>query len=443
MNVAVIGAGPAGLFVGAALARRGHRVTAVDRDIGPGGGGEWARRGVMQFHHAHTFRPQVADALLAEMPLAYKCWLDAGAEPVTATFDGRDRMIGVRSRRVTFERALRSAAVQVDGLQIRRGHVDGILTRNGRAAGVQVDGVAFDADLVIDCSGRAGRAARGLGGRRTVGGNCGIAYVDRQYRLRPGALPGPMSNPIGYMAGYDGYMVLVFPHEYRLFSTVIIRSTANRDLIALRHAAAFDAVARAIPALAEWTDPAIAEPVTSVLPGGALMNVYRGQSDEDGQLILPGLIFLGDAVCTTTPNFGRGLTTTMMQCTELLALLDAGPWHLDDVGEQFDRWCDAAMLPWVQDHMTIDDAQADRWNGHAVDLSKALPSDLIVEAAAVDATIGARIGPYLSMQQGPDSLAALESRAHAVFAGGWSPAPPPGPTAAQLSEIVTIALASP
>jgi hypothetical protein len=101
------------------------------------------------------------------------------------------------------------------------------------------------------------------------------------------------------------------------------------------------------------------------------------------------------------------------------------------------------MLPWVQDHMTIDDAQADRWNGHAVDLSRALPSDLIVEAAAVDATIGARIGPYLSMQQGPDSLAALESRAHAVFAGGWSPAPPPGPTAAQLSEIVTIALASP
>jgi len=31
MRVAIIGAGPAGLFLGSALARRGHQVTAVDR----------------------------------------------------------------------------------------------------------------------------------------------------------------------------------------------------------------------------------------------------------------------------------------------------------------------------------------------------------------------------------------------------------------------------
>ena len=35
MQIAIIGAGPAGLFLGSALARRGHRVTAVDRDPGP------------------------------------------------------------------------------------------------------------------------------------------------------------------------------------------------------------------------------------------------------------------------------------------------------------------------------------------------------------------------------------------------------------------------
>ena len=35
MRVAIIGAGPAGLFLGSALAGRGHDVVAVDRDTGP------------------------------------------------------------------------------------------------------------------------------------------------------------------------------------------------------------------------------------------------------------------------------------------------------------------------------------------------------------------------------------------------------------------------
>jgi len=35
LRVAVIGAGPAGLFVGAGLARRGHEVIALERDPGP------------------------------------------------------------------------------------------------------------------------------------------------------------------------------------------------------------------------------------------------------------------------------------------------------------------------------------------------------------------------------------------------------------------------
>ena len=72
MHIAIIGSGPTGLFLGAALARRGHRVTAVDRDPGPEADGTWPRRGVMQFHHAHAFRGQVLSALQAELPEAYE-----------------------------------------------------------------------------------------------------------------------------------------------------------------------------------------------------------------------------------------------------------------------------------------------------------------------------------------------------------------------------------
>ena len=79
MRVAIIGAGPAGLYVGAGLARRGHEVIAVERDPGPAADGSWPRRGVMQFHHAHAFRHQVVQALQHELPEALQRWLAAGA----------------------------------------------------------------------------------------------------------------------------------------------------------------------------------------------------------------------------------------------------------------------------------------------------------------------------------------------------------------------------
>ncbi len=74
MQVAIIGAGPTGLVTGIGLARRGHTVTVVDRDAGPVGDGSWPRRGVMQFHHAHAFRPQVGRALAQEWPSALTAW---------------------------------------------------------------------------------------------------------------------------------------------------------------------------------------------------------------------------------------------------------------------------------------------------------------------------------------------------------------------------------
>ena len=83
MRAVIVGAGPTGLYTGMALARRGHEVMIIDRDPGPCGDRWWDRKGVMQFHHPHFFRPQVADALLAEMPEVWHGLLAAGAVPAT------------------------------------------------------------------------------------------------------------------------------------------------------------------------------------------------------------------------------------------------------------------------------------------------------------------------------------------------------------------------
>lgn len=436
MHVAIIGAGPTGLVLGAALARRGHHVTAVDRDAGPGPHGRWDRRGVMQFHHAHGFRPQVGEALRAEVPGAYEAWLAAGAEPIAFDLpDGQRVAGGVRSRRETFERALRAAVVGTPGLELRRGHVDAVTVEDGVATGLVVDGEPEAADLVLDASGRAGRVTRPLRAVPELTGRTGVAYVDRQYRLRPGADPGPMTNPLAWQADLDGYQVIVFRHEQGVFSVLVVRPVDAPDLALLRHEAAFDAACAAIPGLDAWTDPERAEPVTPVLPGGALVNHFRRQSG------VRRLVHVGDAVATTTPMFGRGITTSLLQVRELLRLLDDGCGPDDGLGAAFDGWCEREMRPWVADHVGMDDAMLDRWAGRDLDLDARLPSDRILAAAEVDPAIGAAAGPYLAMLAGPDSLAAVEPLARRVYASGWRPAPAPGPTRAELGLVVRKALA--
>jgi hypothetical protein len=249
-----------------------------------------------------------------------------------------------------------------------------------------------------------------------------------------------LTNPLSWQADLDGWQVLVFPHERGHFSVVLIRPTADAALKDLRHRAAFDAACRAVPGLAAWTDPERAEPVTDVLPGGPLRNAYRGQRARDGRPYLPGLVSVGDSVATTTPIFGRGVTTTFVQILRLLGLLDEG--HAESVAEPFDAWCDENMRPWVADHVAMDTDTVRRWDGGDVDLSRRLPSDLVLAAGAADPAILRGTGGYLSMLELPSSLAPLEPLARAVYRTGWRPPAAAGPSRAELREIVAGALAA-
>ena len=217
---------------------------------------------------------------------------------------------------------------------------------------------------------------------------------------------------------------------------LLVRPTADPVLSQLRHEAAFTAACLAIPGLADWVDPDRARPITAVLPGGPLLNAYRGQTGHDGRLALPGLVFVGDAVATTTPTFGRGIATTMLQAQQLLQLIDEHGTDADTVGESFDAWCAGQIKPWVDDHVQMDESTRRRWAGEDVDISQPLPSDLILAAAAADPSIRPVIGGYLGMTELPDCLRVAEPRARALYASGWRPRLATGPSRNELAEIV-------
>lgn len=430
----IVGAGPTGLYLGIALARRGQQVSVVDRDRGPDGSAWWERKGVMQFHHPHAFRLQVLAALQAEMPDVVDGLMAAGAVPIPLP-DQPGRLLGIRCRRQTFERVLRAAAESQPGLTLTIGHADAVISRNGHAAGVTVDGHELAADLVIDASGRSGRLTRALR-PAAEGGDCGVAYVSRQYELLPGAELGPMNAPIGMLLSYPGYMIIAFPHDNGTFSTLIARASTDRRLVGLRSQAAFEAATRAIPALAAWTEPDRARPITPMLPGGRLYNGYRGQLDSAGRIVLDGLIFVGDAVCTTNPTAGRGVATSLTQAQHLLGLLDEHGRDFASCTLAFDRWCEQNIKPWFADHVYWDEQLQRRWAGEDVDLSRPLPSDLILAAAEVDPSMNSVVRPFQAMLVPPSALAAVEPRAREIYAAGWRPPIPAGPSRDDLADIV-------
>ena len=429
MRVAIIGSGPTGLMLGAALARRGHDVVSVDRDPGPAPDGTWHRRGVMQFEHAHGFRDQVRGHLERAWPEAYAQWLALGAEPLFMEVPGGSVPLGNRSQRSTFERALRLAAHEVDGLALCNGHVDALLEDQGEVRGVVVDGEPLPADLVVDASGRSGR----LVADPAVEGDCGIAYVDRTYQLLPGAEPGPMAMPIGWFGNFVGYQCLLFMHELGHFSVLFVRPTADPDLKDLRHEAAFEAAVRAVPALDAWTDPERSRPTGPVMVGGALRNVFRPQRGR------PGLVAVGDSVTTTTPTAGRGVAMCAMQVDGFLGLVDSGA-DLRTIAEPFGAWCEEHMRIWVDDHVYSNQEAVRRWQGADLDLGSPLTSDAILSAAQVDPRISQYAGPFMSMQTTLHDLRAAEPMARAVYETGWRAPYPPGPTRDELVAVIQGAL---
>jgi hypothetical protein len=94
------------------------------------------------------------------------------------------------------------------------------------------------------------------------------------------------------------------------------------------------------------------------------------------------------------------------------------------------------------DHVYWDADQVRRWAGGDVDLTRKLPSDLVVLCAMeADQSLMRFVGPYLGMQATPSILDPARAAAHEYYARGWRPTPPAGPSRDELARIVTSAAA--
>jgi flavin-dependent dehydrogenase len=425
-RVVVVGAGPVGLYCALVLARSGNQVVVVDRDGGPDGAGRWERRGVMQFQHPHFFRYIVRQTFLDTAPDLWAAVVAAGGRPALA--NGMPEVLtGLQCRRSTFEAALRASVVREPRLALRLGHADRVAVEGGRAGGVVVDGRTVEADLVIDASGRSGRLGDDL--RPPVeGGACGFSYVSRMYRARR---PDDVDelNAAGLPMGklYDGYLVIVFPQDAGTLSTLIVRASGDAELAQVREPAKFEAAMRAVPHVARWTDPDGFEPITPVLPGGGLTNTLRGQAR------LPGLLCVGDAVCTTNPMAGRGVSLGLQQARALLDILEDG---VADAAARFDDWTEQHIRPWYEDHVYWDATLLRRFRGEDLDLAARIPSDVICAAGEVDPQIMPAAGPYMGMLAPPAVLRGVEERARAVLRTGWRPPLGDGPSRDELVELI-------
>jgi hypothetical protein len=148
------------------------------------------------------------------------------------------------------------------------------------------------------------------------------------------------------------------------------------------------------------------------------------------------VVFVGDAVLTTNPALGRGVSTSLMQAQRLLQALDEHGRDYTSVSLEFEQWCTEAMKPWFDDQVYTDAGLLSRWGGKPIDFSQPLPSDLICSLAEVDPSVMPTVGPYLMMIASPSVLASIEDRAREQLQNGFRPAVPRGPTRDELADII-------
>lgn len=472
MTVVVIGGSLAGLATALALTQHGHDVHLLERDgqEPPGSVEEantsWSRPTVPQATHSHAFASLGCNLLRERAPEVYGALLAAGATEVDlaasppptlrgfAREPADDELRMLACRRNTFEWVLRREVLQRPGVKIETGTVARGLRFDGRrVVGVQTDdGRLLPADAVIDAAGRRSPvshwvASNGVAVPQRDSESCDIVYFTRYYRRlspRPG---GPLNRGFGAGGLWNHYTAVLFLGDNDTFSISIGVLPGDSPMKSLRHASAFTAAIRATPLLRGWLEPGVAEPISPVYAMGGLDNTLVRSRPGTGPL---GLYAVGDAVCTTNPAYGRGVSLALAQVYRLADVLAAQPEVGDAQQEALGAANEELFGPWWQDAVHNDRARSRLWRSIVDDVPLPPPPaggplnfGTAVAASAVDAVVWRRVARTMMMLANPAELyddPDIKARVGAALSGG--PVPQlPGATRADLVAAVAGAVA--
>ncbi len=353
-NIVIVGAGICGLCTALPLARKGHRVTILERDAPPPDGGaheaffKWRRKGAAQFRHPHAFLGLMCNILQDNYPDLMEDFWDAGARKVTfeemlspellARYSpeaGDEKLWLLLCRRATMETVLRRYVERQDLISIENATtVTGIIgeAREGQIElqGLQVrrqgEQYPLPADLIVDASGRTSRFTdwfSELGVEvEAEDDDAGIVYYTRHYKLREGVSE-PSRGGKDRSAGDLGYIKYgVFPGDGGHFAVILCLPNEETELReAVKDSQKFDRICRSIPGLLPWVAEEVSEPTTASFGFGDIHAVWR-HFVRDGRPLALNYFAVGDAAVRTNPLYGRGCSIGILHAHLLAEVLD-------------------------------------------------------------------------------------------------------------------------